>query len=193
VDPSEPRALSVRPRRSDDVALREFLELRINSAVADLRSTEALWEKNLDALSAAMKAHQAGLDTTRAVEAAELARRLDILNHAHERAVEVQQTYLRQDLYDRDTRDLRVWRETATLQLAAGVERGTERTLRMTAIETRLSAAETVLATMSGHDSGTATTVLDRRASASEVRAYIALAVTVAVFLIVYVMPSLKT
>jgi hypothetical protein len=86
-----------------------------------------------------------------------------------------------------------VWRETATLQLAAGVERGTERTLRMTAIETRLSAAETVLATMSGHDSGTATTVLDRRASASEVRAYIALAVTVAVFLIVYVMPSLKT
>jgi len=61
----------------------------------------------------------------RELAAKELARRLDDLNHAHAQAVEVQQTYLTQVVYERDQKDvkekldeLRIWKGAITGQIA---------------------------------------------------------------------------
>lgn len=61
----------------------------------------------------------------RELAARELARRLDDLNHAHAQAVEVQQTYVTKDVYERDLsevkeklEELRIWKGGITGQIA---------------------------------------------------------------------------
>jgi len=177
----------MRHRRSDDISLRELLELRIDGLVEAVKSQGELFDKKLEGLASTVTANQATLDAARKIEAAELARRLDILNHGHERAVEVQQTYLRQDLYDRDSREYRVWRDGMSLELAGGRERAAQ----LSALDARVKIVESFIATAIGRDTGSQQTITDRRASAGEVRAYIALAITVVVFVILYIAPRM--
>ena len=66
-----------------------------------------------------------------------------------------------------------------------------ERSALFAGLDARITSLERMSATQVGRGEGHVQTITDRRASAGEVRAYIALAVTVAAFLIVYVLPGL--
>lgn len=57
-------------------------------------------EWTLDTLKELFEARFAAIDTATTIHTKELARRLDILNHAHERAVEVQHTYVPRELFE---------------------------------------------------------------------------------------------
>lgn len=64
-----------------------------------------------------------GMDKAQSLLAIELARRLEVLNHAHERAVEVQHTYLPRELFDKSIEELAAWRSAVDKSLAQSAER----------------------------------------------------------------------
>lgn len=75
-----------RPPATYEVSLREYFEQSI--------------KLRFEALDSAVKLASAIENERQTERAAEISRRLEILNHAHQQAVEVQQTYVPRELHD---------------------------------------------------------------------------------------------
>ena len=72
----------------DSIRLREYVDLRIADLKESLTTRERISEQQIK------------------LAADELSRRLEILNHAHQQAVEVQQTYVPREIFEQTTDDL---------------------------------------------------------------------------------------
>lgn len=98
-----PRASAAASLQQPTVALQDYLEQRITMEVARLRE--------------AIETHVTHVREGSTADKMELARRLDILNHAHEEAQRVLNTYvprtvfeIKQDLVDTRLAEIDVWR-----------------------------------------------------------------------------------
>lgn len=88
-----------------NVPLREYLE-------ALIRTQRETLEERLDAMDKALD-----------IQTKEVARRLLDLNHAHERAKELQNTYVPRELYEKMIEEWLKWRSSVDLALARAAER----------------------------------------------------------------------
>ena len=89
-----------------------------------MNAPESRW--TVDTLKELIEQQFAAMDKALALKSEELSRRLDILNHAHERAVEVQHTYVPREVFEAFIERFDEYKETTNraLILREGQSRG---------------------------------------------------------------------
>lgn len=110
---------------STPIPVREFLEDKIVSATAHFESRVNNLEKHL-------KVQDEMRETARKLALNELERRLNDLNHAHQRAADVLQTYLTRDIFDKFREEDINWKRQDEVMRATWVTQEEFRTYKET-------------------------------------------------------------
>jgi hypothetical protein len=79
----------------------KYLMAQVERIEQVLNEKEKRFEQLVEQRIRQLEIRLEGQNEARRLQALELERRLGILNHAHEKAIEVQNTYLRQEVFDK--------------------------------------------------------------------------------------------